>query len=259
MTDNSYFFRYFAKKLMLYPFKVIFTIIYYGCFNILLGIFHPIQVVCYKLGGSKAQQRSVDVLNYLLIKCFFFLGAKVKFEGFEKLPTDRPLIIISNHQSTVDIPAVVVGFRKNHAKFISKIELSKGLPSISFNLRVGGSALIDRSKGSAAIKEIYKLGERIEANNWSACIFPEGTRSRDGHLKEFQTGGIKTLLKAAPNALIVPFCIKGHYDLQKNGNLPLTFGCKLTYSVLEPMEQKNLTAEEITSLTYDQIKNKLEA
>ena len=243
---------------MFYIFKVIATTLYYASFNALLGIFHPIQVVCNNLGGYKAHKKSVDILNTLLVKCFAFLGASRKFEGFENIPTNRPLIIISNHQSTVDIPAIVVGFKKHHAKFISKVELAKGLPSISYNLRVGGSAIIDRSKGSASIKEIYKLGERIEKNIWSACIFPEGTRSRDGVLKEFQLAGIKTLLKSAPSALVVPFCIQGHSDLQSEGYFPLKYGCKLTYSALEIIDPKDKTAEEVLSLAHEQIKRKLE-
>lgn len=243
--------------MLLYPFKIFFTSLYYIIFNLLLGIFHPIQVICNKLGGYKWHKKSVDILNYLIIKCFWFLGSRVTFEGFEKLPQDRPLIIISNHQSTVDIPAIVVGFRKHHAKFISKVELAKGIPSISYNLRVGGSALIDRSKGSSAIKEIHKLGQRIESNKWSACIFPEGTRSRDGQLREFQTAGIKTLLKSAPSALIVPFCIKGHSELQSTGYFPLKFGVKMSYSVLEPIEPSGLTAEEITALAKEQIEKRL--
>lgn len=242
---------------MLYPFKIILTSLYYASFNSLLVIFHPIQVIGFKFWGYKGQQAAVNRLNYLLIKCFVFLGAKVKFEGFEKLPTDRPLILISNHQSTLDIPAIVVGFKKHQMKFISKIELAKGLPSISYNLRMGGSALIDRTKGASSIKEIHKLGERIEKNCWSACIFPEGTRSRDGHLKEFQLAGIKTLLRSAPTALVVPFCIDGHGELQSEGYFPLKHGCKLTYSVLEPIEPTGLTAEEVSALAHARIKAKL--
>ena len=242
---------------MIYPIKIILSSIYYASFNVLLVLFHPFQVIAHKIWGYKGQQGVVNTLNYLLIKCFVFLGAKVKFEGFESLPHNRPIILISNHQSTLDIPAIVVGFRKHNMKFISKVELAKGLPSISYNLRHGGSALIDRSKGASSIKEIHKLGERMEKNCWSACIFPEGTRSRDGKLKEFQVGGIKTLLRAAPSAIVIPFCIDGHGNLQSEGYFPLKHGCKLTYSVLEAIEPANLTAEEITAIAHERIKTKL--
>jgi 1-acyl-sn-glycerol-3-phosphate acyltransferase len=74
------------------------------------------------------------------------LGTKISFEITTALPEDRPLIFVANHQSTYDIPPLIWHLRKYHPKFISKIELGKGIPSVSFNLRHGGSILIDRKK-----------------------------------------------------------------------------------------------------------------
>lgn len=153
------------------------------------------------------------------------------------------MIIVSNHQSQYDIPPVVWGFRKHYPKFISKIELGKGIPSISYNLRKGGSALIDRANKGQAIKEIIKLGSHIEENNYSACIFPEGTRSKDGKVKTFKVGGLGTLLKTAPTAAIIPFAVDNNYLLQR---FPMGIGLTLTYTVLEPIAREGKTAEEIT-------------
>ena len=47
--------------------------------------------------------------------------------------------------------------RQFHPKFISKKELGKGIPSVSFNLRHGGSALIDRKNPMQAVEAIRKL------------------------------------------------------------------------------------------------------
>jgi len=229
--------------------------IYLLVFGLILGIFHPIQVVCWKVWGYPAQKRAVDIMNFLMIKSLIILGSRVKFKGFENLPKECPLIIVSNHQSQYDIPPVVWGFRKHYPKFISKIELGKGIPSISYNLRKGGSALIDRKNRSQAIKEIIKLGRQMEANNYSACIFPEGTRSKDGVVKTFQVGGLGTLLKTSPSAVIIPFAVNGNYLLQK---FPMGVGEKLTYSALDPIERKNRTAAEITKMCELSIKKELE-
>jgi 1-acyl-sn-glycerol-3-phosphate acyltransferase len=235
----------------------ILTPIFYFVFGLTLGIFHPIQVICWNLWGYTAHKRSVEIFNLLLIKSLALLGSRVQFQGFDKLPVDRPLIIISNHQSLFDIPPIVWGFRRQHPKFISKKELGHGIPSISYNLRKGGSVLIDRKDPQQAVKQISNLGKKIEKNNYSAVIFPEGTRSRNGKVKKFKVRGIHTLLESAPSSLIVPFVIDGNYKLQENGSFPLAVGVKMTYTVLTPFELDGLSAEEVAEKSELQIREHL--
>jgi 1-acyl-sn-glycerol-3-phosphate acyltransferase len=234
----------------------ILTPIYYLVFGLLLAIFHPVQMIGWHVWGYEGQKRAVEILNILIIKSQWVLGNRTKFIGLEKIPQGKPLIIVSNHQSQYDIPPVVWYFKKNYPKFISKIELGRGIPSISYNLRRGGSALIDRKNRSQAIKEIIKLGRAIEANNYSACIFPEGTRSKDGKVKKFKSGGIETLLKTSPSAMIVPFAIDGNYLIERTG-FPMGVGIKATYTVLDPMERGSLSGEEITNMCEEAIKKAL--
>jgi 1-acyl-sn-glycerol-3-phosphate acyltransferase len=219
--------------------------LYHLYFGLMLVAFHPVQVAAFHLFGDQARKKVVDFLNGSLVKGLYLLGCRIRFAGFEKIPENRPLIIVSNHQSLYDIPAVVFGFRKYYPKFISKIELSRNLPSISYNLRHGKSALIDRKKGAQAVKEIFKLGQLIEENNYAACIFPEGTRSKTGQVKKFMTGGIHTLLRAAPSAIIIPFVINGHSQLVQKGLYPLQFGQSITYTVLDPVEPNDQPVEEL--------------
>lgn len=196
-------------------------------------------------------------MNLFLIWNLYILLCRPTFHGFDALPANRPLIIIANHQSLFDISPVVVGFRKHHAKFISKKELGRYLPSVSYNLRKGGSVLIDRNSGSQSIKEILKLGKLLEEKNYSACIFPEGTRSKTGGVKRFQPAGIKTLLKASPSALIVPMVIDGNYKLHKYGMFPLNIGLHLKYSALEPVSRDGYTDEALIELVENNIKSAL--
>jgi 1-acyl-sn-glycerol-3-phosphate acyltransferase len=152
---------------------------------------------------------------------------------------------------------VIVGFRKNHPKFISKIELGKGIPSISYNLRHGGSVLIDRKNKSQSVKDILMLGKHIEKNNYSACIFPEGTRSKDGNVHSFMPAGIASLYKTAPSALIVPFAIDGNHELMKHGYFPMTLGVHLKLTVFDPIEPKGKDMNEITQSIEDMIRKEL--
>src|SRR5690606_40331004 len=95
-----------------------------------------------------------------------------------------PLILVSNHQSMLDISPLEFYLSDFHPKFISKIELGKGIPSVSYNLQKGGSVLIDRKDPRQALPEIKKLAQYIEKHKRSAVIFPEG-RSEE-HTSELQ-------------------------------------------------------------------------
>ena len=64
--------------------------------------------------------------------------------------------------------------------------MGNGIPSVSFNLRHGGSVLIERNNPKDALNKIKKFGELLKKKKYSAVIFPEGTRSRDGNPKKFQ-------------------------------------------------------------------------
>lgn len=235
----------------------IFTPVYIVVFVILLLVFHPIQVITRWIWGYPVRKKVVDILNFGLLYSLWILGTRITFRGFEKIPSNRPVIIVANHQSTLDIPPIVVGFRKNHPKFISKIELGKGIPSVSYNLRHGGSVLIDRKNKSQSVKDILMLGKHIEANNYAACIFPEGTRTKDGLVKTFQPAGIASLIRTAPSAVIVPFVIDGNYEILKNGYYPMKFGSHLKFTALDPIEPKGLNVDEMTLQIENLIKKEL--
>ncbi len=241
------------SKILAYLLSPIFHIYY----SLMLLIFHPLQVLAHYLFGDIARKKTVELLNLLLINGHYILACRLKFIGFEKIPENRPIIIISNHQSMFDIPPIVWGFRKCYPKFISKIELGKYYPSISYNLKHGKSALIDRKNKAQAVKEIYKLGKLIEENNYAVSIFPEGTRSKNGIVKEFKVAGINTLLQAAPSAIIIPFVIDGHSQFMNEGLFRLKIGQKITYTVLDPVEPKDKNIDELVKQIQLSIKKEL--
>lgn len=242
------------KKILSY----LLTPVYLFYFGFLLVVFHPVQVVTRLIWGYPVRKKVVDILNFALLYGLRIIGARITFKGFEKVPTDRPIIIVANHQSTFDIPPVVVGFRKNHPKFISKKELGKWIPSISYNLRHGGSVLIDRKNPRQSVKDILLLGKHIEQNNYAACIFPEGTRTKNGKVKSFMPAGIASLVKASPSALIVPFAISGNYEMMKKGYFPLTFGVNLKYSVLDPIDPSGKDINQLVAEIEEMIRKEVE-
>jgi len=219
-----------------------------------LLIFHPIQLVCYHIFGYNAHRMSVAVLNFFLLRTAHILGTTYSLSGRENLPENKPLILVCNHQSMHDIIPIIWFLRHVHPKFISKKELGKGIPSVSLNLRIGGSVLIDRKDGKQALAEIKKAGEYINSTNRSMVIFPEGTRSKTGKPKEFATNGLKMLYKFAPDAYFVPISINNSWKMNRFGQFPLGLGTKITFQIHEPLKISDYSFDEIFEKTEKTIK-----
>jgi 1-acyl-sn-glycerol-3-phosphate acyltransferase len=229
------------QKIISYPISFIALLF----FLLALVIFHPIQWICFNIFGYQAHKKSVDYLNCVLLRIGHLLGTTYKFENRELIPKGVPIIFVSNHQSLYDIIAMIWFLRAFHPKFVSKKELGSGIPSVSYNLRHGGSVLIDRKDPKQAVPTIKGLSEYIELHKRSAVIFPEGTRSKNGVPKEFSQTGLKILCKYAPSAFVVPITINNSWKVVKYGFFPLGLGNRLIFTVHKPLSVKELSFDEI--------------
>lgn len=235
------------------------SILYMIHFGATLAFFHLYQVVAFHLFGRKGQKIAAEHLNFSLTYGLLLTGASIKFRQEAPIPTGRPIIFVANHQSTYDIPGLGWFLRKYTPIFVSKIELAHGIPSVSYNLRKSQAALINRQDRKQAVSEILRLGKHIQDNNYSAVIFPEGTRTQSGTMKPFAVGGIATLLKRAPSALVVPVVIQGTGALNPTrGIFPLVSFSKLSWTTLKGIEPEGHTAEELTELVRNQIQKVLD-
>jgi len=241
----------FLKKIIAYPL----SIIYYCCFGLILVIFHPILWISFKLGGTKALRIAVDYLNLCLVRCLHILGTKVSFQNKYQLPKNEPIIFVSNHQSLNDVSSISWYLRKFNPKFVSKKELGNGIPSVSFNLRQGENVLIDRDNPKQALVALKKFGQFIEKKKFSAVLFPEGTRSKNGVPKRFSENGLKMLVKYSPTAVIVPITINNSWKIVKHGKFPLEIGVHLTLEIHKPIQTNDIKFAELFEKVEQTVKN----
>lgn len=233
------------EKIISYPLSIVF----YLLFGITLCVFHLIQWFCFNVLGYQIHKKSVDYLNLFIVRLTHIFGTTYKVENIELAPQGVPVIIVANHQSMYDIPPIIWFLRKLHPKFISKKELGKGIPSISYNLRHGGSVLIDRKDPSQALPQIQKVAQYIEKTNRSVVIFPEGTRSKTGTPKKFSESGLRTLYENAPSAYILPVTINNSWKLVKFGAFPMGVGNKIGFKLHAPLKVSDYSFEEILQKT----------
>jgi len=235
----------------------IFTIPFSIAFGSLLLVFDPIQRIA-RLFGRRPQEIAVGVMQRLLIYSFKLAGMSLNVDRSAKVLPGKAYIIISNHQSMLDIPIFGGLLFSNFPKYVSKKSLAKGIPSISYNLRVGGNALIDRDDRAQAREAIRALGEQAQARGVSAVIYPEGTRSRTGELGSFKPGGTITLLEAAPDLEVVPATIDGSWRLLLHNLLPVPFGVKVRVAFGDPIARRaDLAPSEILEKCHDAIADNL--
>lgn len=196
-------------------------------------------------------------MNWFINKSLLILAIQVKCKNEYKLPENQTLIFVSNHQGMFDIPPIIWHFRKHYPKFVSKKELGKGIPSISFNLRHGGAALIDRKDPKQAISTLINFAKTINKNKWSAVIFPEGTRSRNGKPKTFAHNGLKTLIKFNKDAHIVPLTINNSWKVFKYGKFPLGIASPITITTHKPIKANSLPFDELVNNIETTITNNI--
>ncbi|NJK83131.1 MAG: hypothetical protein HC912_04225 [Saprospiraceae bacterium] len=86
----------------------------------------------------------------------------------------------------------------------------------------------------------------MTTHNYAGCIFPEGSRSKNGEVKAFKRSGLATMLKYMPaDATIVPVVLHHFWKIGKYNMTPIPFGISLKCTVLPPIERAEKTINEI--------------
>ncbi|STO09034.1 lysophospholipid acyltransferase family protein [Exiguobacterium aurantiacum] len=139
-------------------------------------------------------------------------GAEVRVHGQQHIPNE-PVVYVANHQGNFDVPIMITA-TKHPKAFISKIEVQK-FPIIPRWMELMGCIFIDRSDRRQSIKAIRSGVDTIKSGQ-SIIIFPEGTRSKGGPIKEFKAGSLT--LATSSGAKIVPVAIQGSHHLLETTN-----------------------------------------
>ncbi len=116
----------------------------------------------------------------------------------------QPCVFVANHQSALDIPILSAACLKTHdVRFMAKESLFK-IPFLGWGIAGNGFIPIRRENARHAANTFKEIAAKNSAA-YSYIIFPEGTRSEDGRLKEFKRGAIAMILKL--NLPLVPVTI----------------------------------------------------
>jgi 1-acyl-sn-glycerol-3-phosphate acyltransferase len=168
----------------------------------LLGLSAVLMVLIYPV-SVKARLAFANLLIKRFIPAVFnvfkvYVGFKIIRHPDNKDKLPGQFMIIANHQSLLDIPAVLYFFPDKALRFVAKEELGRA-PLISQVMRAQKHAIIPRTgQTSKVMKLLDDFGGRVVERGQIPVLFPEGTRSRNGLLGEFYAAGFRRLLDRHP-------------------------------------------------------------
>jgi 1-acyl-sn-glycerol-3-phosphate acyltransferase len=169
-------------------------------------------------------------------------GARFHFTGLETIPTDRPVVLVSNHQGSYDI-AVFLAFMPFPHAYLAKVETLK-LPMLRTWMKYMRCVFIDRKSLRQTAKAIVDGIEVIKAGQ-SMVLFPEGTRSKSDHMGEFKPGAFKLATK--PGVPVVPVTIQGTYRIMEENDGRITPAD--VYITVHPLiETSGMDTEDVAAL-----------
>ena len=205
----------------------------------------PVEIIGFMIGLFSIKARNAYMkfmMRIVLGSLSFISGAKVKYIGFEKIPTDVPVLYVANHESFFDV-ILTLSRLPGTICFIAKKAFAK-VPIFAQALQLYNTLFIDRDDVKQGLKTILKAIDNVKSG-MSVFIFPEGTRSRDGIMSDFKEGSMKIAVKSG--CPIVPIAISNSANVFEN-HFPKLEAAPVVVEILDPVipadydnkEQKHL-------------------
>ncbi len=233
---NTYFQKSLWLKILIIP-----LIVFGGFYTIPLSLLRLLRVI--------PQKHLSKIYCRMLYGSLRLLGyPKVVLRGrTELLGTNKPIVIVGNHQSNWDIVTYSRAFPSN-TYVLAKKELFK-IPLFGQFFYLSGNFLIDRSNKRAGSRTLQAMNKRIMDSGDSLFVFPEGTRNKDPNvvLQDFKIGAFKVAKETGAD--IVPVMSLVH---------PTGRPSPVILEVMDPISPANFeNAEKLKRHTHELMKNRL--
>jgi 1-acyl-sn-glycerol-3-phosphate acyltransferase len=203
-------------------------------------LFFPVTLIIWLLvlpfdGERKITHRILNLQSRTLV--WLLPIWKIRIEGREKGLKHTPLIIISNHQSILDI--LLINCLRYRFKWISKIENMK-LPVLGWYLRMADYITVDRGNKESK-EEMFEKSYRCLKKGTSIMMFPEGTRSVDSEIGFFRRGAFQLAIEA--HLPILPIVLDGSGGVLPKHGLIFTTGHKIRIKVFDVVMPESFNTE----------------
>ena len=229
MRTPSNYRDYFVKKTLLALISLLIWLII-GT----ITIFVTTPIILYTLffwwldSNRRLQHRLATIWGCLATRLNPFW--KIKVNGIENFPKKGVFVAVSNHSSMADI--VILYNLNRQFKWLSKDSLFT-IPFFGWGMRDCGYIALERG-AHGSIRDSFEKALHWLKNGMTVMMFPEGTRSKEGHLGQFHNGAFKLALKA--KTPVLPIVITGSKDCIQKGSWIFSRKAVVNVEVLPPVD-----------------------
>lgn len=155
---------------------------------------------------------------------------EIRIEGREKAQKSTTYVIISNHQSILDI--LLINCLRYKYKWISKIENLR-VPVIGWYLKMADYIIVDRVNDDSKTRMLDRSCNYLK-KGISIMLFPEGTRSLNNEIGFFKRGAFQLAIQT--NTALLPVLIDGTGGILPKHGLIFRSRHHIMIRVLEPVD-----------------------
>jgi 1-acyl-sn-glycerol-3-phosphate acyltransferase len=197
--------------------------------------------------GGRWQHACARRWSWLILKTS---GIRVTVEGLEHVNPQAPAIFCVNHQSSMDIPVLLVNLPFQF-RFVAKRSLFR-YPFMGWHLRRSGHVAVYRDRPGEARKSLDEAVRKIR-DGYPVVVFPEGGRSRTGEILPFKAGAFHLAVRSG--VPIMPVTLNGTMAVLKPDTVHIRPG-RVEMIVHPSIPTAGLTSEDVRQLA-ERVRNQV--
>ncbi|XP_034283050.1 1-acyl-sn-glycerol-3-phosphate acyltransferase beta [Pantherophis guttatus] len=200
------------------------------------------SVACLLWNGGRTVRNMTLIKN--VVRTFKYVyGLRFEVKGLEHFEIEGPCVIVSNHQSILDMIGLMEILPERCVQ-IAKRELLYFGP-VGLVIYLGGIIFINRKSTGNAKSVMSGVGQIMTSENLKIWIYPEGTRNMNGDLLPFKKGAFHLAVQSqVPIIPVVYSSFSSFYNPEKK---KFTSG-KIKVEIFPPISTKDLTTEDVDEL-----------
>jgi 1-acyl-sn-glycerol-3-phosphate acyltransferase len=167
---------------------------------------------------------------------------KLHISGEAVLNPRNPYVVVCNHQSLADIP--LISNLPWEMKWMAKEELFH-IPIVGLMMQWSGDIAVNRKNARSGAQALIKA-QSVLAQKCSVMIFPEGTRTQDGRVRQFSDGAFHLAIRA--KVPILPLVIEGSRDCIPKHSWKFGKPSDILLKILPPIDTSSFSVQDVAVL-----------